>query len=75
MIARCSCGAPATHKVVIELAPVGVTVPATREPGKGGDVRWGYFSAQHLATLAQMKREYAKAGLAVVAYLILELID
>jgi hypothetical protein len=74
MILRCSCSAPATHKVTITVAPVGATVPAARESGQEADVRWGYFSHRHIPTMARMKREYARVGLDVTEYEIAELI-
>jgi hypothetical protein len=74
MILRCSCGAPATHKVEIQVAPVGATVPAAREPGALPDFRWGYFSADHVITLLAMRRHYARIGLDIVSYEIKELV-
>lgn len=70
-ILRCSCSAPATHQVVIEVVPRGVT--ADREPGHPADVRWGCYAHNHIPTMAQMQREYRKVDLDVVSYEIKEL--
>jgi hypothetical protein len=73
MIARCPCSAVATHMVTIELVPVAAPVPARREPGQDSGTRYGYYSAGHIPTLAQMQREYRRVGLDVASYDITEL--
>lgn len=67
MILRCSCSAPATHQLRIQLVPV--VSPAAADPG----TQYGYFSARHLPSLAKVRREYGRAGLAVIDYSITEL--
>jgi hypothetical protein len=57
--------------VTITVAPR-ATVSAAREPGQG-DVQWGCYSARHVPTMANLKREYARAGLDVTEYSIREL--
>ena len=68
-VPSCPCGRPGTHKIEIKIAPIG-----SADPGLAARTQWGVFAAEHVPTLAQMQREYARIGLDVIEYLITELV-